>query len=143
LDPISTAQRFLTAWNADHLQVIDDLAAADIVVDYPHFPEPVRGAEAFKALLAETYRFFPDIRITADEIVSEGERVVVFGTYRGTHRKGALFGVKPSGKRITVSGVSRHRILGGKILEERGVADNFSLFQQLQTDQNNETKHAE
>lgn len=125
------ARRFLQAWNAGGLDVIDELAAPGFTVFYTHFPAPLPDAESFKQALRQTYASFPDIHITAEEIIAEGERVVVRWTYRGTHRQGELFGIPPAGREVQVSGITIYRIANGQVLEERGVVDNLSLMQQL------------
>jgi steroid delta-isomerase-like uncharacterized protein len=125
------AHRFIQAWSAGGLGVVDELAAPNFTVFYSHFPAPVQGAEGFKAILAQTYSSFPDIRITANEVIGEGDQVVVHWTYRGTHQHGEVLGVPPTGKRVEVAGMALYRIRNGKVLEESGLVDNFSLAQQL------------
>jgi predicted ester cyclase len=56
---------------------------------------------------------------------------VVRWSYRATHRRGELFGVPAAGKQVCVSGISIYRIADGKVTEESGVVDNFSLMLQL------------
>jgi steroid delta-isomerase-like uncharacterized protein len=138
MNPLTIARKFLTVWNAGNFGAVDEFAAPDILVDYPHFPKPIRGPEELKAALKQTARCFPDIRIEADEVLAQDDRVVIFWTYRGTHREGELFGLQPTGRKVQVSGVSRYTIHEGKVVEERGLVDNFSLFQQLQTDRSDE-----
>jgi steroid delta-isomerase-like uncharacterized protein len=125
------ARRFIQAWNTGNSARVDELASAELEVFYTHFPEPLLGPEAFKRMLSETYRFFPDLKIEADAIIVEGDRAVVYWTYRASHRHGELFGVPASGRKVCVSGVTCYRIRDGKVIEERGVVDNFSLMLQL------------
>jgi steroid delta-isomerase-like uncharacterized protein len=125
------ARRFIEAWGVDGLRIIDDLAAPDLVVSYSHFPEPIRGAEAFKEALARTYEYFPDIEITADEVIATEDRAVVRWRYRGTHRAGEMFGLTATGKRVEVPGITLYRVANGRVTEESGVVDTFALMLQL------------
>jgi steroid delta-isomerase-like uncharacterized protein len=127
----SIARRFLSAWNAGSESIVDDLAAPDLVVSYSHFPEPLRGAEAFKAALRQTHACFPDLRIEADEVLPTPGGTVVRWRYRGTHRSGELFGVAPAGTPVEVQGISVYRIRDGRVHEEVGVVDNLGLMTQL------------
>jgi steroid delta-isomerase-like uncharacterized protein len=130
-DNRAIAHRFIQAWRAGGSTRVDELASTDLTVFYTHFPEPVQGSKAFKQLLAETHHFFPDLEITADDIIVEGDQAVVCWTYRASHHHGELFGVSASGRKICVSGITRYRIVRGRVIEERGVVDNFSLMRQL------------
>jgi steroid delta-isomerase-like uncharacterized protein len=125
------ARRFLQAWNAGGEPIVDQLAAADMVVSYPHFPEPLVGAEAFKKALQQTHEYFPDLRIMADEVIATGETAVVRWHYRGTHRHGELFGVAAAGRAVEVHGITIYRIRNGTVCEERGIVDNLSLLTQI------------
>jgi predicted ester cyclase len=92
----------------------------------------VEGVDRFKDILRQTHHSFPDLQITLDRMVAEGERVVVWWTYVGTHQREVLFGVEPSGKRVKVSGITEYRIINGQVIEERGIVDNLGLMMQLQ-----------
>jgi steroid delta-isomerase-like uncharacterized protein len=126
------AEQYLSAWNAGFEDVVDRLAHPELIVQYTHFGEPVKGVERFKDVLRQTHHYFPDLTIQVDEIIAEGAQVVVAWTYEGTHQQEALFDVQPSGKRVRVSGITVYRITGGKVIEERGIVDNLSLMMQLQ-----------
>jgi steroid delta-isomerase-like uncharacterized protein len=125
------ARRFLKIWNAGGEALVDDLAAPDIVFSHSRLQEPMRGASLLKQVLAQTHDSFPDMRIEADEVLAEGDKVMVRWTYRATHRNNVLFGVAPSGKRVEVSGVSVYRIVNRQVVEEIGLSDTMSLILQL------------
>ena len=71
------ARQFIQAWNAGHRHVVDELAAETLTVRYTHFPEPLQGPEAFKEMLSQTHRSFPDLTLEIDEVVAEGDQAVV------------------------------------------------------------------
>lgn len=125
------ARRFVQAWNAGRSDVVDALASPDLVVSYAHFAEPLRGPDAFKEALEQTHRSFPDIAIEVDDLMAEGDKVMVSWTYRASHREGELFGVQPRGAKVTVQGITIYRIADGKVVEERGVVDNLGMLFQL------------
>ena len=124
------AQRFAQVWTAGCLDIVDELAAPDIVVSYPIPPEPMRGPAAFKAFLAELMEGLPDAVGTGDDMITEGDKVACRWSMRGTH-KGQLFGIPATGKNIEISGFTLYRIAGGKIVEESGIGNTLGLMQQL------------
>jgi len=93
-------------------------------------PEPIRGAEAFKVFLTELIAGLPDVTVTVDDTVAEGDKVACRWSWRGTH-KGPLFGFPPTGKSVQISGFTFYRIAGGKVVEETGIGNTLSLMQQL------------
>ena len=125
------AKRFIQTWSVGGQKIVDELAAHNIIVSYNSWPEPVQGSELYKSILTQTFDSFPDMEIKAQEIVAEGNNVVVFWTYKATHQKGMVLGVLPSGKQVHVSGVTKYEITGGKVVEERGFVDVYSLMDQL------------
>ena len=125
------ARQFIQAWNAGQRDVVDDLAAPDLTVAYPHFPEPLEGPDAFKEMLAQTHHFFPELAIEMDAVLAEGHQAAVHWRYQGTFQNGEMFGVEAAGQSVEVTGLTRYRIADGAVQEERGVVDNFGLMMQL------------
>jgi len=125
------ARRFIQAWNAGQRDIVDDLAAPDLTVVYPHFPEPLEGPAAFKEMLAQTHHFFPDLEIKVDAILAEDPQAAVHWRYRGSFQNGEMFGVEAAGQSVEVTGLTWYRIADGAVQEERGVVDNFGLIMQL------------
>jgi steroid delta-isomerase-like uncharacterized protein len=93
-------------------------------------PEPVRGIEGIKEQAAGYRAAFPDLKLTIEDQIAEGDRVTTRWTARGTH-KGDLFGVAPTGKQATVTGVTIDRFSGGKIVESWDTWDALGLMQQI------------
>lgn len=69
-------------------------------------------------------RVFPDLKITIENQISEGEWIVSTYSVTGTF-KDEWFGMKPTGQPITFSGVNVDRIADGKIIEHGGAANMF------------------
>jgi steroid delta-isomerase-like uncharacterized protein len=73
---------------------------------------------------------FPDLRLTIEDIIAEGETVMARWSCHGTH-KGDLNGLAPTGKKFTISGVTVARLLNGKLAEGHVQWDALGLMQQL------------
>ena len=72
----------------------------------------------------------PDWRMTVDEMIAEGDRVMVRWTFYGTHQ-GELSGLPPTHKQVTYAGINIFRIADGKIAEIWDIYDRLWLWQQL------------
>jgi steroid delta-isomerase-like uncharacterized protein len=117
-------------FNDGNLDVADEIIADDFVGYDPAQSEPTRGPEGLKQAAAGYRAAFSDLTCTVDEQVAEGDTVVTRWTARGTH-DGELFGIAPTGKQATVTGISIERVVDGKIAEGHTVWDTFGLMQQL------------
>lgn len=73
---------------------------------------------------------FPDMQITEEDVVAEGDKIVARFTFQGTH-KGELQGIPPTGKQVTVSGMVIDHIAHGKVVEHWIEFDQLGLMQQL------------
>ncbi len=123
-------QRFGQVWSAGKLDIVDELAAPDLVVSYPALPEDIHGPEAFKQLLRDWYSAFPDVEASVDEVIAEGDKVAARWICRGTHQ-GEFLGIPPTGRRVQLTGITIFRVADGKVVEERGEDDALGLMQQL------------
>ncbi len=88
------------------------------------------GQEGFKQVNMMLRAAFPDLRLTVEEMVSEGDRVSVRCTARGTHQ-GELWGVPSTGSRVAWEVISIVRVAGGKIAECWSQSNVAGLRQQL------------
>ena len=129
-DNKALARRFIQAWVPGNLGLVDELAAPDITVTFPVLSEPLRGAEAFKHLLAQFHAAFPDAEMSVQEQIAEGDKVATRWRFSGTHR-GEVLGIPPTGKSVVVTGISIHRFAGGRVTEDRGEDDALGLMRQL------------
>jgi len=73
---------------------------------------------------------FPDLRVTLEDVIPAGDKVVVRWTDRGTHQ-GEFLGVAPTGRRVTTTGITIFRFAGGKVVEQWTNWDTLSLMSQL------------
>ncbi|GAC1660651.1 MAG: ester cyclase [Ktedonobacteraceae bacterium] len=118
------------AWNRDNIAAFDELLSPDHVLHDPGFPETIRGLEGFKQYYGGYASAFPGNQITVEQYIAEGDTVVSHWTAHGTH-KGNLMGIPPTGKQVTVVGITINRIANGKIVEDWSIYDMFGMLQQL------------
>ncbi len=83
--------------------------------------------DTFKETFAEARAGFPDLSITVEDVMAEGDRVAARVTMRGTHR-GEFQGISPTGKRVEVKAIDMFRISDGRIVEHWGHADDPTGF---------------
>ncbi len=110
--------------------VFDEFLAPDYILHLPGTPEPIRGPEGSKQLHVSFFSAMPDFRTPVEDVVAEGDRVAGRYTAHATHQ-GEFMGSAPTGKQVTVMGMSILRIAGGKIVEEWAMPDFLGLMQQL------------
>src|SRR5439155_303645 len=94
-----------------------------------HRPE-FRGPEGFKQVVTIYRTAFPDLHITIEDQVTEGDLVAGRFVARGTHH-GELMGIPPPGKAVTVTGIDLSRYRAGKMVEYFEVFDALGMMQQL------------
>lgn len=109
--------------------LFDELFADDFLDHTPQpncTPDKAGALGLYKTLRAAFADFHADIHWQR----VDGDVVTTFKTYHGTHQ-GAMFGIAPTGRKIHFETVDAMRVQNGKITEHWGVANLFSLLQQL------------
>ena len=114
--------------NQQNLDAIDELYTPNFVWHEPD--EDIQGPEEARQFLGMYLSAFPDMRVSVEDEIAEGDKVVTRWTIRGTHR-GELMGMSPTDEQVEIKGSTIHRIEGGKIAEEWERYDNLSVMQQL------------
>ncbi len=126
-----------TVYNAHNPEAVSQFFTADVKV---HSVAPdVEGGEGTEYLeeLARTLiTAFPDVRLTVDELVQDGDRLAARVTVTGTH-KGEFAGIKPTGRTIKVANFAIYRIRDGKIAEMWSLVDTTQLRVQLTKKEDN------
>ena len=112
-----------------NLAVVDELIASDFTEHVGGQPKRV-GVEGFKAARMRRNAAFPDWKVTVDDIIAEGDKVVARATGQGTHR-GEYMGIPPTGKLVKVSWIAIYRVADGKLAEHWQNIDELGLRQQL------------
>jgi steroid delta-isomerase-like uncharacterized protein len=72
----------------------------------------------------------PDLRVVIEDMIAEGDKVATRYTLEGTH-EGELFGVPPTGQRMSIKSISVERVSDGKIREHWRNTDTLDMMQQL------------
>ena len=114
--------------NQRNWAVLDELCTPDFV--HHNAALTLQGLESVKQFLSMYLTAFPDVQLTIEDMVAEGDTVVIRHTFRGTH-KGDLMGIPPTGKQVNVTGIDIIRTAGGKIVEQWTNADDLGAMQQL------------
>jgi steroid delta-isomerase-like uncharacterized protein len=118
------------SWEApNNPDIIDEVYAPDLVWHEPD--QEIRGAEEAKQFIATFKSAFPDLNVTVEDAIAEGDKVCTRWTIRGTHQGEIVEFGPPTGKQIELKGISISRIEGGKIVEEWNSYDNLGVMQQL------------
>ena len=121
--------RFYEELNKGNVVALDELCTADFVWHAPGGLEQY-GVEATKKILARIFTTFPDLHMTIEDMIAEGDKVVVRSTRTGTHR-GEYRGIAATGKQVTWTWMSICRIERCKIVEEWNEGDHLTLVQQM------------
>ncbi len=119
-------------WKEGNLAAADDLVAADYIHHRFGLIAAGRapGIEGLKQRIATARAAFPDLHLTVDDVIGEGDKVAVRYTQGGTHRAD-FRGVSATGKQVTFTGINVYRLARGKIVEEWTLYDALGLLQQF------------
>jgi steroid delta-isomerase-like uncharacterized protein len=134
-DPKQVMNRFVKElWNERRLEVADAIFAKDCLTHQLRSGGQAdavpRGPQAIKEHVAGWIASFPDLHFSIEQMLSEGDRVVMQLLVEGTHQ-GAWLGISPSGKKIQIQMFTVHRVVQGKIVEDWVLVESLGVFQQL------------
>ena len=114
-------------WNKQNIAAFEKYYTADFIM---HNANGDMNNEQYKGLCQAYFTAFPDLHITTDDLVAEGDKVTKVWTANSTH-KGELMGIPATGNQIVVKGIEVFRIADGKIAEVWASMDNLGMMQQL------------
>jgi steroid delta-isomerase-like uncharacterized protein len=117
------------AWNNKNLSVVEETWDPNWI-DHSGPPGQASGPEGARQFVTQFSAAFPDVHITIEDMVAEGDTVVYRWTGRATH-EGVFQGIPPTGRRVEVPGITIHRLQNGKIAETWGLVDTLGMLQQL------------
>jgi steroid delta-isomerase-like uncharacterized protein len=126
----AVVRRLLDVWETGNVDLIDELLAPDYVNHSPASPEQPTGPEGQKEAIIMFRSAIPDLKMVVEDMIAEGDKVVFRNTVEGTH-EGELFGIPPTGKRLSVKSMGVERVSDGKIREHWRVTDELGMMQQL------------
>ncbi len=119
-------------WNQGNVAVFDELCAPNFVYHNPGVPD-VRTLADYKQYVRMSRATFPDLHLTIEDLIAEGDKLVDRWTFRGTNT-GDIVGpmhIPATGKQVTVTGITILSLAGGKAVEIWQEGDNLGAFQQL------------
>ena len=122
--------RSLEVFNKGNLDLIDELYSKNYLSHAPATAREINGPEAMKQYVSELRSAFPDLNITIDDTIAEGEKIVSLQTLTGTH-KGEFNGIPPTGKKFSLKSAIVNKIVNGKFVETWVYMDSLDLMQQL------------
>jgi steroid delta-isomerase-like uncharacterized protein len=129
----ATFRHFHDAVNSGDMDLIsnmiDEAFEPDVQIRAP-LPVEATGAQALKQVWATLLRAYPDLHITVEDLIAEGDKLVCRNVVTGTHR-GEYMGIPPTGKSVTYNEIFIVRFEGGRIAETWGVVDVLSQMNQL------------
>jgi steroid delta-isomerase-like uncharacterized protein len=119
-------------WNKKRENAIDEMLSPDVVLygltDSP--TEALIGPEAFRVYWRQMIGIFPDLQAAVESTIAEDDRVAARCSLRATH-SGEGMGVKPTGKKIHVTGVRICTFRDGKVTEAWNSFDFLLVYRQL------------
>jgi steroid delta-isomerase-like uncharacterized protein len=116
--------------NQGNMSRINDLLAPDFVEHEEMPPGVPRDREGVTLLMTMLRSAFPDFKATIDDMIAEGDKVVVRMTWTGT-QQGEFMGMPPSGKPMSIGVIDIFRMEKGKLVEHWGLSDTMSMMEQL------------
>jgi predicted ester cyclase len=117
-------------FNKQNVDVLDEILAADAVHHGAAFPD-THGREAIKEALARQFAAFPDMALTVDLAIADGDMVMVRWSGPAT-QEGAFLGLEPTGAPVELTGINVYRLACGTIVEGWSEMNVLQVFQELQ-----------
>jgi steroid delta-isomerase-like uncharacterized protein len=123
-------RQFWGVWGEGNIDLVDELLAPDYVNHSPATPDLPTGPDGVKGVVAMFRSGMPDLSVLVEDMIAEGDKVATRYTLEGTH-EGELFGVPPTGQRLSIKSISVERVSDGKIREHWRITDTLDMMQQL------------
>lgn len=117
------------AIDSNNFDKLGQLLSDDFVLDAPGLAEPWRKEMIFLAIKTH-YASFPDWTHHIEDLVAEGDKVMIRGTGTGTNNL-PIKGMKPTGQKITQASMSLMIVVDGKVKHWWALEDNLGYMQQL------------
>ena len=133
-DNKTTVRRLIEeGWNQGKIAVFEELCAAYWIHHDPS-QHHVRTLEDFKRNVTERRRAFPDLHFGMEDMITEGDQVIVRWMWQGTHTGDFVtptIHLPATGKSVTVTGITIFHMAAGKVVETWNQSDRLGMYQQL------------
>ena len=116
-------------WDKGNLKIADEIFSKDFI-DHDPVTGQLPGMEGFKLMVTDFRNAFPDLRVKNEDVIVEGNKVVVRWTAQGKH-SGQLMNIPPTNKQVTLKGVDILLVENNKIIERWGEFDALGMLSQL------------
>ena len=125
------AQFYEQVVNAHNVDMIDSFCTADFVDHNPDMNHSGKGIDDLKATFKEFFAAFPDIKMTPDFMVAEGDKVTVHLTMTGTNSGAMGPNMPATGKSFNVEAIDIIQVKGDKASDRWGFGDSMKMMTQL------------
>lgn len=124
-----TRRFYEEVFNRKNMNALDDLCAPDFK-DHTAMPGQAPGLNGMKEMMGVFVRAFPDMKVTIEDLIAEGDLVAARIAVDATH-KGELFGTAPTNKKITFHATDMVRFKNGKATDAWHYGDDLIALMQL------------
>lgn len=127
---IDVIEKFIRFINTGDTELGKSIISPTVIFHAPTSPEPMQGFQGYTAVLNMMRGTMPDVQWNAEEIISEGNKVMVRFSMTGTQTN-PFMGIPASGKKVNVTAINIYELSDGKIIREHGLPDLFTMLMQL------------
>lgn len=114
-DATQVVYDYIEMWNEREYERIPELVTESFLMRSPKTPEGgAQGPSGLESYIRTLVQGFPDVHVSVDELVAEGNLVMLEATITGTH-EGELQGLPPTGREIQFKTMEKYRLSGGKL----------------------------
>jgi predicted ester cyclase len=124
----AAARAVFEVWGSGDTERLDHLVAPDVVHHDPYDPNGSDGVAGMKRTIHANRGLFPDMRITVEDQLAEGDRVATRWTAEMTHGRPGADGAR---RRVTITGVTIDRFQDGRIVEAWRSMDMLGLLEAI------------
>jgi steroid delta-isomerase-like uncharacterized protein len=122
------ARTVFDVWSSGSLDRLDEIVAPGVIHHDRYDPHAAHGLEGLKKTIEVNRTAFPDLQLTVEDQIAEGDKVATRWQATMTHQ-GELMGTPATGRRATLSGITIDRFEAGKIVEAWRSMDMLGLLQ--------------
>jgi predicted ester cyclase len=124
----AAARAVFDIWSTGEVERLDQLVAPGVVHHDRYDPHGAEGLVGMKRTIEVNRHAFPDMQLTVEDQIAEGDKVVTRWCGEMTHT-GELAGAAPTGRCVTITGITIDRFEDGKIVEAWRSMDTLGLLQ--------------
>lgn len=127
---LEVMNKFISFINTGNLELGKSIISPDVVFHAPTSPDPMHGFQGYTAVLDMMRGAMPDVQWQAEEMIADGDKVMVRFTMTGTQTN-PFMGMPARGKKVRVTAMNIYEFRNGKIIREHGLPDLFTMLMQL------------